>query len=547
MVESYLAVFPDKEQTLLWDSTPVPFYISPAYVRPREKRYVVAPNKDKPGSSTIRVFSPVSMWDDTDFPPEKKAEMLAIKASPKYVGTSLGEGALWQRTKAGADFTVTAVSKLLILGVIKFSTLDPYGMGIEMEGGKPGWNDAMNGLPGLVGSGMPETYEMLRILKYVRTALTKYNRPVTVPVEFAEMFNSLNTALGVYEASAKDIDAEFVYWDASNTAREKYRALTVSTFSGDTATLEAAALIDSLTEMEKKTNGGINRALATNDGISPTYFYYECTDYETRDSKVYAKKFNLHTLPLFLEGPVRHMKIIEDEASHNEVYRKTKASAIYDTKLQMYTLSESLAAIGPEVGRMKAFAPGWLENQSVFLHMAYKYLLELLRAGLYTEFFDEIKTGLVPFMNNNIYGRSPLEACSFIVSSAFPDPKLHGASFMPRLSGSTAEFLSMWLIMFPGKKPFNVDENSGDLVLQFNPVIPGWLFLDDGSASFTFLGFVQVTYHNPTKADTWTISPKTISLMYVDGTKLHLTEAVIRGSVAVDVRSQKVATIDVYF
>ena len=33
--------------------------------------------------------------------------------------------------------------------MLKFSTLDPYGMGVEMEGGKPGWNDAMNGLPGI--------------------------------------------------------------------------------------------------------------------------------------------------------------------------------------------------------------------------------------------------------------------------------------------------------------------------------------------------------------------------------------------------------------
>lgn len=43
---------------------------------------------------------------------------------------------------------MSVISKLCILGMLKFSTLDPYGMGIEMEGGKPGWNDAMNGLPG---------------------------------------------------------------------------------------------------------------------------------------------------------------------------------------------------------------------------------------------------------------------------------------------------------------------------------------------------------------------------------------------------------------
>jgi hypothetical protein len=61
--------------------------------------------------------------------------------------------------------------------------------------------------------------------------------------------------------------------------------------------------------------------------------------------------------------------------------------------------------------------------------MSYKFYLELLRGGLYEEFFDEIKTGLVPFMDNAVYGRSPLEASSFIVSSAFPDKKMHGAGF----------------------------------------------------------------------------------------------------------------------
>jgi hypothetical protein len=63
---------------------------------------------------------------------------------------------------------------------------------------------------------------------------------------------------------------------------------------------------------------------------------------------------------------------------------------MYDSALQMYTLCESLAAMGQDVGRMKAFSPGWLENQSVWLHMSYKYYLELLRGGLYEEFFSEV-------------------------------------------------------------------------------------------------------------------------------------------------------------
>ena len=57
------------------------------------------------------------------------------------------------------------ISKLCILGMLKFSTLDPYGMGVEMEGGKPGWNDAMNGLPG---TATPFTVHVVRIVDFIK-------------------------------------------------------------------------------------------------------------------------------------------------------------------------------------------------------------------------------------------------------------------------------------------------------------------------------------------------------------------------------------------
>lgn len=37
-------------------------------------------------------------------------------------------------------YRVSIASKLIILAVLKFAQLDPLGMGVEMEGGKPGWN-----------------------------------------------------------------------------------------------------------------------------------------------------------------------------------------------------------------------------------------------------------------------------------------------------------------------------------------------------------------------------------------------------------------------
>jgi hypothetical protein len=46
-----------------------------------------------------------------------------------------------------------------------------------------------------------------------------------------------------------------------------------------------------------------------------------------------------------------------------------KASPLRDQPLGMYTISGSLKSMSFEVGRMMAFAPGWLENESVWLHM----------------------------------------------------------------------------------------------------------------------------------------------------------------------------------
>lgn len=53
----------------------------------------------------------------------------------------------------------------------------------------------------------------------------------------------------------------------------------------------------------------------------------------------------------------------------------------------MYKVNGSLEQASYELGRACAFTPGWLENESVWLHREYKYLLELLRSGMYGEFF----------------------------------------------------------------------------------------------------------------------------------------------------------------
>ena len=57
-----------------------------------------------------------------------------------------------------------------------------------MEANKPGWNDAMNGLPGLLASGVSETIELLRIVDFLVDASKRFGaKEITVCQELANL------------------------------------------------------------------------------------------------------------------------------------------------------------------------------------------------------------------------------------------------------------------------------------------------------------------------------------------------------------------------
>jgi hypothetical protein len=223
-----------------------------------------------------------------------------------------------------------------------------------------------------------------------------------------------------------------------------------------------------------------------------------------------------------------------------------KNSELYDRTLKMYKTNEPLESQPMEIGRLRAFTPGWLENESIFLHMEYKYLLEILKAGLYEEFFEDFRNILVAFQDPARYGRSPMENSSFIVSSAHPDKSLHGAGFVARLSGVAAEFLSIWRIMMAGKNPFYVQD--GGLRLSLKPVLPGWLFTETGTLTFTFLGHTTVTYHNPERLDTYLpgIGSYQVVLYLEDDQQVTLENGVVSAPYAEMVRNGQVSSMDIY-
>ena len=196
-------------------------------------------------------------------------------------------------------------------------------------------------------------------------------------------------------------------------------------------------------------------------------------------------------------------------------------------------------------GRACAFTPGWLENESVWLHMEYKYLLELLKSGLYEEFEQDFHDAAVCFLPEDMYGRSPLENSSFIASSANPNKKIHGKGFVARLSGSTAEFLQIWQLMMFGSRPFVMKD--GELTLDLMPCIPSYLAEGVDVIETTFLGSIKTVYRlNGLKAlIPGGYSIKEISLERADGSSV--TKTAVTGEDARLLRSGEYTKMTVEF
>jgi hypothetical protein len=231
----------------------------------------------------------------------------------------------------------------------------------------------------------------------------------------------------------------------------------------------------------------------------PSYFAFDAVDYEKTEDGIYVHSFKPVVVPRFLESYVHNFRLKHSDDRRKQLYNEVR-DGLYDEKLKMYKVNESLANASFELGRCKAFTPGWLENESIWLHMEYKYLLELIKNGLYEEFMKDFCTCAVPFLDPDVYGRSTLENSSFIASSANPNPNIHGRGFVARLSGSTAEFIDMYEIMMFGRSIFTYSESEG-LIFAPKPLIPSYLIGDDLTIRTRLLGTTEVIYRLPSKKD----------------------------------------------
>lgn len=513
LIENYLSIFPEEEHRILYEDRSYVYAKPGACVLPREKRYAVT----KDGIRQYQSVYPIR-YDD----PQDK---LVCDSKGKIVYTTLME-------------------KLVLLNILKFATLDPYGCGMEMEGGKPGWYDALNGLPGLLGSSMAETCELARNLEFTIKILDTYTEDIPV---LRELHDLILDVIEIVEERIEVGENYYHTWNALNKAKEQYRENIYQSVSGEYEAFDAGELRLLFERILEIVRTGMEWAVACGNGLMPTYFTYEVTAYEYTENGVQAKKFKQHTLPYFLEGPVRYLKTSMDMDAKKSVYDKVRASALYDTKLSMYKVNAPLAEESYELGRCRAFTPGWLENESIWLHMEYKYLLELLKAGLYREFAEDFHKAVIPFQPEERYGRSILENSSFLASSANPDEKIHGKGFVARLSGSTVEFMDMWQIMMFGQNIFRMEK--GELVLGLEPLIPSYLLGKRDTIEVTFLGKTKVIYHVKNTGKDYIPGEyqiKEYRLLFKNGKTQNIYSNVISGNAAKAVRTEDINKIEVF-
>ena len=327
---------------------------------------------------------------------------------------------------------------------------------------------------------------MLRILDFLLERKRIFPDQIEVYEEIANLLKSLYSLEKAHKTA-------YEKWVERNRLRDRYRAQVQNGFSGRRTAFRAEETADILNCLAASLRQSIARETEENGGICPTYFYYEAESIRPVKSGILPGKMRKSALPLFLEGPTRWMRTRQTEAAKRSVADKVRDSALLDRRLNMYKLNESLENVSFEVGRTRAFPRGWLENESIWVHMEYKYLLALLACGNYDRFFMDFAAMAIPFLPPETYGRSTLENSSFLVSSVNSDSASHGRGFVSRLSGSTAEFISIWNWMLFGKAPFGLDDDG--LYLSLCPAIPARLLPEDGKLMGTFLGKVPVVYH----------------------------------------------------
>ncbi|MCM8797792.1 MAG: cellobiose phosphorylase, partial [Candidatus Omnitrophica bacterium] len=279
LIESFLGVYPEKEKEIFFEKRIFTFYDNTEIVRPRSEKYLLY--NDKP-----RQLHAIA-------PDNAKWEMIRKRTEqPHIVRTQYGQGKIYE---------TTLLNKLLCLFANKFGSLDPFGVGVEMEANKPNWFDALNGLPALFGSSTCETFELKRLGLILAEVIKKHALgKIEVAEEIKEFLTNLDTSVKEYFASTAP-DKDYLFWDKTQAIKEEYRRKTRFGFSGIEKDTNPEEIIAILERAIQKLSAGLLKAKSNN--LYYSYFINEVTEYKiVKDNYIKPLKFRQIKAPLFLEA-----------------------------------------------------------------------------------------------------------------------------------------------------------------------------------------------------------------------------------------------------
>jgi len=531
LLEAFATVYPDRVQQILTEKTDIAWHDGGVYIRSKADRYV------QHSAGPIQIGGVVEQEDQ-----------------PKPVKLP----------------KTTLLGKLCALLAVKALSFDINGVGLEMQAGRPGWNDAMNGLPGLFGSSTCETAEVARLATWLLDQLPAFPDQTPLPTALAQAINDTSTLLQ---------DPAKYNWQRASAIQDHLQEQRRSAAPDDISMLsEGVFLVPGddlrtlLKRIDQRAKQGLDAAVDPDTGLVHTYYQgrpQNVSDQVDANGQprneqngdwpyIQIDAFDMQPLPLFLEGQVHYLRTHQDPQTARKNRLAVRQTGLYDQSLKMYLLNENLHRCPLQIGRARTFSRGWLENESIWLHMSYKYLLELVRCGLFQEFYEDAKTMLVPFMDPTVYGRSVLENSSFIASSVSPDPAARGRGFVARLTGSTAEFIHLWLLLTVGPKPFFLKDDQ--LGFQLTPALPGSWFtqhpriisfndkqieLPPNSFACALLGSILLVYHNPQRRDTFGHAPAQPVKIAIDE-QPPVQQAQLGPTQANQIRSRQCQRLDVW-
>ena len=259
-IDTYRMVYPDRWLEALIGRRVYSYFDDPDVVQPRDRKTVLISGK-------VRQYGAVERDD------EKGALIASRERDPYKLRTEFGAGEIYHSN---------LLVKLLCIIANRISSLDRAGIGVEMEAGKPGWLDSLNGLPGIFGSSLNETREIERACQMLLDSLSE-DSPDAQPVfeELAQLIRDLSGALTGWLSSSDALE----YWERGQGLKEAYREATRLGISGKEIDLSRVEIVAFLSNCLAVIRSSFEAGpIRDESGLPFTYYITDIGEYEVSAS-----------------------------------------------------------------------------------------------------------------------------------------------------------------------------------------------------------------------------------------------------------------------